>query len=64
MRPSVPVIVAKGDDAEFEISHISAVCIKLELGRQGKCLLFMTHFMDDDTPLVWHRLNEEYRTTA
>jgi hypothetical protein len=24
----------------------------------------MTHFNDDDIPLVWHRLNEVHRTTA
>jgi hypothetical protein len=56
--------VLEGDDDEFEVSHISAVCIKSLLGRQGKYLLFMTHFSDDDIPHVWHRLNEVYRTTA
>jgi hypothetical protein len=63
-RPVVPVTVPKGDDEEFDVSHISAVCIKSLRGRRGKYLLFMTHFSDDDIPPVWHRLNEIYWTTA
>jgi hypothetical protein len=27
-------------------------------------MIFMTHFSDDDSPRVWHRLNEVHRTTA
>jgi adenylate kinase family enzyme len=58
------VTVPQGNDEEFDVSHISAVCIKSLLGRRGKYLLFMTHFSDDDIPHVWHRLNEVHRTTA
>jgi hypothetical protein len=57
------VIVHEGDDEEFDVSHISALCIKSLPGRRGKYLLFMTHFTDDDIPPVWHRLNEVHRTT-
>jgi hypothetical protein len=64
LRPAVPVIVPEGDDEEFDVSHISVVCIKSLHGRRGKYLLFMTHFCDDDIPHVWHRLNEVHRTTA
>jgi pyruvate-formate lyase-activating enzyme len=63
LRPLVPVIIPEGDEEEFDISHISDVCIKSLLGRRGKYVLFMTHFSDDDIPLVWHRLNEVHRTT-
>jgi hypothetical protein len=31
---------------------------------EGKCLLFMTHFSDDDISHAWHRLNEVHHTTA
>jgi hypothetical protein len=58
------VIVHEGDDEEFDVSHIFAVCIKSLPGRRGKYLLFMTHFRDDDIPHVWHRLNEVHRTTT
>jgi hypothetical protein len=34
------------------------------LDDEAKYLLFMTHFSDDDIPLVWHRLNEVPRITA
>jgi hypothetical protein len=54
LRPAVPVTVLEGDDEEFDVSHISAVCIKSLPGRRGKYLLFMTHFSDDDIPPVWH----------
>jgi hypothetical protein len=64
LRPVVPVNVPQGDDDEFEISHIFAVCIKSLHGRRGKYLLFMTHFGDDDIPRVWHRLNKVHRTMA
>jgi hypothetical protein len=64
LRPDVPVTIHEGDDEEFDVSHIFAVCIKSLHGRRGKYLLFMTHFSDDDIPLVWHRLNEVQRTTA
>ena len=64
LRPAVPVTLPEGDDEEFDVSHISAVCIKSLPGRRGKYLLFMTHFSDDDIPPVWHRLNEVHRTTA
>jgi hypothetical protein len=63
LRRVVPVIVPKGDDDEFDVSHISDVCIKSLPRRRGKYLLFMTHFSDDDIPHVWHRLNEVHRTT-
>ena len=61
LRPGVPVTVLEGDDEEFDVSHISVVCIKSLPGRRGKYLLFMTHFSDDDIPPVWHRLNEVQR---
>jgi hypothetical protein len=64
LRPPAPVTVPKGDDEEFDVSHISVVCIKSLHGRRGKYLLFMTYFRDDDIPPVWHRLNEVHRTTA
>jgi hypothetical protein len=64
LRPALPVTVHEGDDEEFNVSHIYVVCIKSLTGRRGKYLLFMTHFSDDDIPLVWHRLNEVHRTTA
>jgi hypothetical protein len=64
LRPAVPVTVPEGDDEEFDVSHISDVCIKSLLGRRGKYLLFMTHFNDDDIPPVRHRLNEVHRTTT
>jgi hypothetical protein len=64
LQPNVPVTVLKRDDAEFDVSHISTVCIKSLLGRRGKYLLFMTHFSDDDIPHVWHRLNEVHRNMA
>jgi hypothetical protein len=64
LRPLVPVSVPQGDDEEFDVSHLSVVYIKSLLGRQGKYLLFMTHFSDDDIPPAWHRLNEAHRTTA
>jgi hypothetical protein len=64
LRPAVPVTISEGDDEEFDVSHISAVCIKSLRGQRGKYLLFMTHFSDDDIPLVWHRLNEVHRTMA
>jgi hypothetical protein len=58
------VTTPKGDDDEFEASHISVVCIKSFSGRRGKYSLFMTHFINDDIPPVWHRLNEVHCTTA
>jgi hypothetical protein len=58
------VIVPEGDDEEFDVSHISVVCIKSLHGRRGKYLLFMMHFRDDDIPFVWHRLNEVHPTMA
>jgi hypothetical protein len=61
---SCPSIVLEGDDEEFDVSHISAVCIKSLPGRRGKYMLFMTHFSNDDIPPVWHRLNEVHRTTT
>jgi hypothetical protein len=65
LRPALPITVHEGHDEEFDVSHISAVCIKSLPGRRGKYnLLFMTHFSDDDIPHVWHRLNEVHRTTA
>jgi hypothetical protein len=64
LRPVVPVTVPEGDDEEFDVSHISAVCIKSLPGRRGKYLLVMTHLSDDDIPPVWHRLNEVHRTIA
>jgi hypothetical protein len=64
LRPAVPVTIPEGDDEEFDVSQISAVCVKSLPGRRGKYLLFMTHFSDDDIPLVWHRLNEVHRTTT
>jgi hypothetical protein len=35
LRPAVPVTVLEGDDEEFDVSHISDVCIKSLLGRRG-----------------------------
>jgi hypothetical protein len=64
LRHVVPLTVPKGDDEEFEVSHIYVVCIKSSHGRRGRCLLFMTHFDDDDIPHIWHRLNEVQRTSA
>jgi hypothetical protein len=64
LRPDVPMTSLEGDDEEFDVSHICAVCIKLLPRRRGKYVLFMTHFNDDDIPPVWHRLNEVHRTTA
>jgi hypothetical protein len=64
LRPAVPVTAPEGDDEEFDVSHISVVCIKSLHGRRGKYLLFMTHFNDNDIPPVWHRLNGVYRTMA
>jgi hypothetical protein len=64
LRLVVPVTIHEGDDEEFDVSHISVVCIKSLPGRRGKYLLFMTHFRDDDIPPVWHRVNEVHRTTA
>jgi hypothetical protein len=64
LRLVVPVTVLEGDDDEFKVSHISAMCIKSLHGRRRKYLQIMTHFSDDDIPHVWHRLNEVYRTTA
>jgi hypothetical protein len=52
LRSAVPVNVLEGDDEEFDVSHISAMCIKSLPGRRGKYLLFMTHFNDDDIPPV------------
>jgi hypothetical protein len=63
-RLAVPVIVHEGVGDEFDVSHISVVCMKSLRGRRGEYLLFMTHFNDDDIPHVRHRLNEVYRTTA
>jgi hypothetical protein len=64
LRCAIPMTVPKGDDEEFVVFQISAVCIKSLHGRRGKYLLFMTHFRGDDIPPVWHRLNEVHRTTA
>jgi hypothetical protein len=64
LRPAVPVAAPEGDDEEFDVSHISDVCVKSLPGRRGKYLLFMTHFSDDDIPPVWHRLNEVHRKRA
>jgi hypothetical protein len=64
LRPAVPITVPEGDDEEFDVSHISDVCIKSLHGRRGKYILFMTHFKDHNIPPVWHRLNEVHRTTA
>jgi hypothetical protein len=49
---AVPVTALEGDDEEFDVSHISAVCIKSLPRRRDKYLLFMTHFSDDDIPHV------------
>jgi hypothetical protein len=59
LRHAVLVTTPKGDDDEFEVSHIFVVCIKSLPGRRGKYyLLFITHFNDDDIPHVLYRLNE------
>jgi hypothetical protein len=52
LRRAVPVTVPEGDDEELDVSHIFDVCVKSLPGRRGKYLLFMTHFSDDDIPLV------------
>jgi hypothetical protein len=49
-RHAVPMTTQKGDNDEFEVSHISVVCILSLPRRRGKYLLFMTHFNDDDIP--------------
>jgi hypothetical protein len=64
LRLAVPVTILKGDDEEFDVSHISAVCIKSLPRRRAKYLLFMTHFNNDDLPPVWHLLNGVHRTIA
>jgi hypothetical protein len=56
LRPAVPVTIPEGDDEEFDVSHMSSVCIKSLHGRRGKYLLFMTHFSDADIPPIRHRL--------
>jgi hypothetical protein len=64
LRPNVPVATQEDDDEEIDVSHIYYyVCIKPLRGRCVKYVLFMTHFNDDDVPLVWHRLNDVHRTT-
>jgi hypothetical protein len=63
LRPAVPLTVLEGDDEEFDVSHISDVCINSLHGRRGKYLLVMTHFSDDDIPLVWHRLPNKFAKT-
>jgi hypothetical protein len=62
LRLVVPITLLEGDDEEFDVSHISAVCIKSLPRRRGTHFLFMTHFSDDDIPRVWHRLCEVHRT--
>jgi hypothetical protein len=64
LRHVVPVTVLEGEDEEFDVSHISNVCITSLLGGRGQHLLFMTHFNDDDIPAVWHRLNGVHHTVA
>jgi hypothetical protein len=64
LRPAVPVVVHERNDEEFDVSHISAVCIKSLPGRRGKYLVFITHFNDDDIPPLCHRLNEVHQTTT
>jgi hypothetical protein len=44
--------IREGDDEEFDVSYISAVCIKSLLGRRGKYLLLITHISDEDVSLV------------
>jgi hypothetical protein len=63
LRPDVPVTALEGDEEEFDVSHISAVCINSLPRRRGKYLLFTTHINDDDISHVWHSLNEVHRTT-
>jgi hypothetical protein len=64
LRLAVPVTVHEGDDEEFDVSHVSAMCFKSLPRRRGKYLLFMTHLSDDDIPPLWHWLNEVHRTTV
>jgi hypothetical protein len=64
LLPAVPLIVLEGDDEEFDVSHISNVCIKSFPRRRGNYLLFMTHFKDDYIPPLSQRLNEVHRATA
>jgi hypothetical protein len=40
----VDVAKQKADDGEFDVSHISVVCIKPLDGRRGTYLLFTTYF--------------------
>jgi hypothetical protein len=61
---TTPVSVPKGNDDEFDVSCIYVVCIESLPRRRGKYLLLMTHFDDDDIPLVWHRLSEVHRATT
>jgi hypothetical protein len=60
----VPVNVPQGDDDEFVVSHIFAICVNSLPEQRGTYLLFMTHFSDDDIPLVRHQQDEVYRVTA
>jgi hypothetical protein len=64
LRFDVPLTSPKGDDDEFEVYHISNVCIKSLSWQRGKYLLFTTHFIDDDIPHISHRFNKVRRTTA
>jgi hypothetical protein len=64
LRPAVQVTIPEGDDEEFDVSHMFAVCINSLPGRRGKYLLPMTHFSDDGIPPIWHRVNEVHRTRA
>jgi hypothetical protein len=43
LRLAASMNVPKGDDKEFDVSHISAVCIKSLPERRGKYSLFITH---------------------
>jgi hypothetical protein len=58
------VTTPKGDNDEFEVSHVSVVFINTLPGRRDTYLLFITQVNDDNIPLVWHRLSEIHRTTA
>jgi hypothetical protein len=52
------------DDEEFDVLHISNVCIKPLYDGLGKYVMLMMHVRVDDIPSVGHRLDEVHRTKA
>jgi hypothetical protein len=64
LRHAVPLTSQEGDDDKFEVFHISVMCIKSLLGRQGKHLLLRTHLSDADIPHILQRVNEVHYMTS